>query len=646
MHLRRKVVLFPLLLLLATVIVSAQKQIKAPELNGGESWLNVDKPLTLAGLRGKVVLLDFWTYGCINCIHIIPDLKKLETKYPKNLVVIGVHSAKFENESETDNIRNIIVRYGIEHPVVNDSDYRIWNRYGVRAWPTRVLVDPNGFIIGVYSGEGGYDEIDTTITKAISLARAKGELDETPLNLALERAKVGDLPLAYPGKVLADAASNRLFISDSNHNRIVVTDLDGQLVETIGSGQAGANDGGFGSCTFYQPQGLALDGDKLYVADRENHRIRLVDLKKKTVATIAGTGIIDDFANIGGEALKTALRSPWDVSLAGNYLFVAMAGSHQIWRMDLAKGYIEPYAGNRIEARIDGKRLSASFAQPSGLANDGRYLYVADSESNIIRRIDLRRETVDTLVGGDLFEFGDVDGTGDDVRLQHPLGVTLFDGKVLIADTYNHRIKSLNPDDKSVKALFGSGKPGQADGKNASCYEPGGISVADGKLYVADTNNHAIRVVDLKTKMTSTLMIRGLKPPSPAEPEGESEIPNRQLIQLDPREVSADSPATIAVDLSFPDGYHLNPNAPHRLQITFEADGKTNSSSQRFNSLPITVPVRIAANATKITVKATLTYCREDNTGVCRIKSIVWDIPVKPVRNKLAATIELSTKID
>lgn len=639
MHLRRAILIL-LSIVLATANVSAQKQIKAPELNGGEGWLNVDKPLTLAGLRGKVVLLDFWTYGCINCIHIIPDLKKLEAKYPKNLAVIGVHSAKFENESETDNIRNIIVRYGIEHPVVNDSDYRIWNRFGVRAWPTRVLIDPNGYIIGRYSGEGDYDEIDATIAAAVKLARAKGELDETPLKLALERAKVGDLPLAYPGKVLADAASGRLFIADSNHNRIVVTDFDGKLIETIGTGAADFKDGGFDSCAFNQPQGLAVGGDKLYVADRENHRIRLVDLKKKTVTTIAGTGIIDDFVNIGGDALKTALRSPWDVSLAGSYLFVAMAGSHQIWRMDVAKNYIEPYAGNRIEARIDGKRLNASFAQPSGLANDGRSLFVADSESNIIRRIDLRTERVETLVGGDLFEFGDVDGTGDDVRLQHPLGLALNDGKVLIADTYNHRIKSLDPDDRSVKTLFGNGKPAQVDGRNASFYEPGGISIAGGRLYVADTNNHAIRVVDLKTKLTSTLMIRGLKPPSPVEPDGEAVIPNRQVITLEPREVSADAMNAVSIDLSFPEGYHLNPNAPHRLEIS------TESSARRFKSLPLTVPFKAAANATEITMKATITYCREDNTGVCRLTLLVWVIPVKSVPGKPAVTIGVSAKIE
>ncbi|HEU4934520.1 MAG TPA: thioredoxin-like domain-containing protein, partial [Pyrinomonadaceae bacterium] len=260
--------------------MSAQERpkVRAPEITGGRGWLNTDKPLSLAALKGKIVLLDFWTYGCINCIHIIPDLKKLEAKYPNELVVIGVHSAKFQNEKETENIRRIILRYEIEHPVYNDSEYAVWQSYAIRAWPTQVLIDPAGYIVGGVSGEGNYDVIDQTIAKVAEEFRKKGELNEEPLKLVLERAKVGDLPLAFPGKILADAKTDRLFIADSNHNRIVVTKLDGTLVETIGTAEAGAADGAFDKATFYRPQGLALNGDSLYVADTENHLIRRVDL--------------------------------------------------------------------------------------------------------------------------------------------------------------------------------------------------------------------------------------------------------------------------------------------------------------------------------------------------------------------------------
>src|SRR5882762_10357734 len=218
-------------------------KIRAPELSGGKGWLNTDKPLSLAALRGKVVLLDFWTYGCINCIHIIPDLKKLEKKYPNELVVIGVHSAKFENEKDLENIRRIILRYEIEHPIVNDADFNIWRSYAVNAWPTRYLIDPAGYIIGRLSGEGGYEALDKAIADSIAEFRKRGELNEAPLKLVLERAKVGDLPLAFPGKVLADEKSERLVIADSDHNRLVMAKFDGTLIEAIGTGAHGADDG-------------------------------------------------------------------------------------------------------------------------------------------------------------------------------------------------------------------------------------------------------------------------------------------------------------------------------------------------------------------------------------------------------------------
>src|SRR2546422_2881678 len=220
-------------------------RVRAPELEGGRGWLNTDKPLSLAALKGKVVLLDFWTYGCVNCMHIIPDLKRLEKKYANQLVVIGVHSAKFSNEKETENIRRIILRYELEHPVYNDAEFKVWQSYGIRAWPTQILIDPGGYVLGSVSGEGNYELIDQVVAKVVAEFRKRGELNEEPLKLTLERAKVGDLPLAFPGKILADAKADRLFIADSNHNRIVVTKLDGSLIETIGSGAASATDGAF-----------------------------------------------------------------------------------------------------------------------------------------------------------------------------------------------------------------------------------------------------------------------------------------------------------------------------------------------------------------------------------------------------------------
>jgi DNA-binding beta-propeller fold protein YncE len=634
---------------------------RAPEFPGGYDWLNTAKPLSLAGLKGKVVLLDFWTYGCINCIHIIPDLKRLEAKYPNELVVIGVHSAKFDNERVTENIRRIVRRYEIEHPVINDADMKVWDAYAVRAWPTRVLIDPAGYIVGEIRGEGDYDVLDNSISKLADEFRKRGELNETPLKLALERAKVGSLPLEFPGKVLADAKNGRLFIADSNHNRIVVTNLDGATQAVIGAGAAGATDGDFNSATFFRPQGMTLDGQQLYVADTENHLIRRVDLTKKTVETVAGTGRqTEEYGIIApGAALQTALNSPWDLQLAGRRLYIAMAGPHQIWLLDLDKQTVGTFAGSGREARQDGPRLpegeapflsrAAAFAQPSGLTTDGQTLYVADSESNIIRSIDLGKGgLVKTLAGGDLFDFGDKDGAGDDARLQHPLGVLLREGKVFIADTYNHKIKLLDPATRTVKTFAGNGKPGQKDGLAASFYEPGGLAYANGKLYIADTNNHAIRTLDLATKRVATLKITGLAPPAPARKEDAPILPNSEEISLKTASVRAGTDAALVVELALPEGYHLNQNAPQRFQASVEkgAAVEFTAPSGKFSALPLRVPLRVkAAGEAQVRLSVTVFYCREDNTGACLIKTLVWRVPVAVANDANASEIKLSGKL-
>lgn len=649
--------------------MSAQEKVRvrAPELTGGRGWLNTDKPLTLAALKGKVVLLDFWTYGCINCIHIIPDLKRLEQKYANQLVVIGVHSAKFENEKDTENIRRIILRYEIEHPVYNDAEYKVWQSYGVRAWPTQVLIDPAGYVIGAVSGEGNYELIDQVVAKAVAEFRKRGELNEEPLKLTLERARVGDLPLAFPGKILADAKGDRLFIVDSNHNRLVVTKLDGTFLETIGTGAAGAGDGAAGKASFYRPQGMALDGDNLYVADTENHLVRRVDLKSKTVETVAGTGQQSREYFREGPARTIALSSPWDLQLVGRQLYITMAGTHQIWKLDLEKQEVSTFAGSGREAREDGALREAGFAQPSGIASDGKKLYVADSESNIIRAIDIASGQVETIVGGDLFDFGDVDGSGDEVRLQHPLGVVAFEGKILIADTYNHKVKELDPKTRTVKTFLGTGKPGQSDGEAPSFYEPAGLSIANETLYIADTNNHAVRTVDLKTKKTSTLNIRGLQSPvidagvGSASTEG---VPNAEEIKLATQTVRTEARGALIVQVDLPAGYHLNPAAPQRYrvlvengqqQIGFEsatelgAIGRDMAVSQSLKNLqlPLRIPLRShEAGKADLRLQLTLFYCREDNTGTCRIKTLVWRVPVEVTNNPSApAEIKVQGKV-
>ena len=486
-------------------------RIHAPELTGAGEWLNVPSPLSLKALRGKVVLLDFWTYGCINCMHIMPDLRRLEEKYRDELVVVGVHSPKFANERKSDNLRHVLVRYDLDHPVVTDPDFAIWKAYGARAWPTLVLIDPEGYVVGTSSGEGNGQAFDDAIAAVIQVFDEAGKIDRTPIATSLERERLNASALAFPGKVLADTSSDRLFIADSNHHRVLVAGFDGHVRDVIGGPSPGFVNGDFGDARFYRPQGLALVGDALYVADTENHAVRAVDLTARRVTTLAGTGVQAPWGTVGGAARETPLNSPWDLLDVDRLLFVAMAGSHQIWMIDLDRQLAMHYAGAGREARADGSIDDAAFAQPSGLARIDRTMFVADSESNIVRAIDLPPvNQVRTLAGGDLFEFGDRDGRGDAARLQHPLGVTAARGQLFIADTYNHKIRTLSPATRDVRTFAGIGLEGCEDGAApvARFYEPGGISATPDALYVADTNNHAIRVVRLSDGHVTTLPIR------------------------------------------------------------------------------------------------------------------------------------------
>jgi thiol-disulfide isomerase/thioredoxin len=492
--------------------------IHAPELRPGATWLNTREPLSLRALRGKVVLLDFWTSGCINCLHIVPELSRLERKYRDELVVIGVHTPKFDHEQDVPALRRTLDRLGVTHPVVQDETYRIWHEYTVRAWPTLVLIDPAGYVVATVSGEGHTGELDQVIAAVIAVFDERGEMNREPIAAiapeasARVRTGVETGALRFPGAVLADAATGRLFVADTGHHRVLVCGIDGAIRDVIGTaGEAGFANGSFEDTELDSPQGLALSGDTLFIADRGTHTIRAADLAERRVKTIAGTGEQGSWGSDGGAARETPLVSPWGLVVWKGLLFVAMAGVHQIWMIDVARGLAWPYAGMGAEARVDGPIAESAFTQPSGLALSGDTIYVADAEGNIIRRVELPpKNVVTTLAGGNLFDFGDIDATGDDVRLQHPVGIATDGSRVYIADTYNHRIKVLDPAKRTVRALVALNRAGHADGVgNAARFdEPGGLSLAGRTLYVADTGNHAIRTVDVDTKTVASVVLR------------------------------------------------------------------------------------------------------------------------------------------
>ncbi len=628
----------------STSMPEYEGKVNAPEFPGGMEWLNTDRPIKLKDLRGKVVLLDFWTYCCINCMHVLPDLKKLEHKYRNELVVIGVHSAKFTTEKETENIRQAILRYEIEHPVVNDKDMVIWQEYTARAWPTVYLIDPLGKVIGYASGEGIYEPFDQLIGKVIQEFDKRGLINREPIQFNLERGRVPASILSFPGKVLADEASKRLFIADSNHNRIVVTTLDGEVQEVIGKGEIGLDDGKFETATFNHPQGMALDGQTLYVADTENHALRRVDLVKRTVTTIAGTGEQSRQFNASGVGTNVELNSPWDVVAHSGYLYIAMAGPHQLWKMNLESGEIGPYAGSGREARIDGPLSQAALAQPSGLTTDGRRLYFADSEVSSIRSADLNPDgRVETIVGEDLFEFGDRDGTGSQVRLQHPLGVVYDNGILYVADTYNNKIKKVVPQTKSAVTLLGTGRAGllDGDGKSAEFDEPAGVSIAAGKLYIADTNNHVIRVADLTTKKVATLQLRGIEK-LPAHMPTEK-FPG-ETVTLEAQTVKPGM-STLTVSLQLPDGYKLNDLAPSQVVLSVTGDtahfddGQTEKTI-RNPKFPLTIPVKLEAGEAEIKAMMVLYYCETKKESLCYFKVAEVRVPIKAQAEATASEIK------
>ena len=500
-----------------------------------------------------------------------------------------------------------------------------------------------------------------------------------------EAAALAGTPLRFPGKILADAAGNRLFIADSNHNRIVVADLAGKLEYVIGDGRTGRADGDFAKCSFDHPQGMALRGDTLYIADTENHLLRKVDLTARQVTSIAGVGTIGREGWPGieqvrrgafgepenvpdrwvGPPMKTALNSPWDLWIHDSDLFIAMAGRHQIWKMTLDEREIGPYAGNGREDIVDGPLLSrlpyqlgfASFAQPSGLASDGKTLFVADSEGSSVRAVPLDGEgEATTIVGlpGSLFDFGDIDGEGEKVRLQHALGVAYDAGLLYVADTYNNKIKVVDPAKRTCRTFLGDGQPGRND-EPPRFDEPAGISVAAGKLYVADTNNHALRVVDLATKRVSTLTIAGLAPPKPATSTADDPFATARQEQVAPTSVRPrNGQLAISVRLKLPDGWKVNPLAPQYYQVALAGaagpiDRKGVGQRQRIDKptdrLEFSLPLTATSGQESLRLLVQYYSCREGAEGLCQMDQVVLTMPLTLAADAASDALELSVEI-
>ena len=514
--------------------VRTQHRVRASELEG-RGWLNTGgKSLDLESLRGKIVLLDFWTFCCINCLHVLDELRPLEEKYSDVLVTVGVHSPKFEHEADPVALASAVERYEIHHPVLDDPELATWKAYTARAWPTLVVVDPEGYIVAHLSGEGHADGLAVLLEELVAEHEAKGTLHRGYGPYVAPVPTSGTL--RFPGKATQLANGNYLVV-DSGHHRLVELRPDLETVERIiGSGAKGYLDGQSEIARFNEPQGVTLLPSELawklgydaVVADTVNHRLRGVTLSSGYVQTIAGNGVQrlldtgparvtdsgagawsehhDDCpADFAGDALdvgalgrgtEVSLSSPWDVVWSEKLqkVVIAMAGTHQIFAFDPLANEVSILAGSGLEGLLDGKAEEAWFAQSSGLAIDGEdNIWVADSETSSLRRLVVSDSgvTVETAVGKGLFDFGFRDGEAAEARLQHPLGVTVLpDNSVAIADTYNGAVRRYDPATKSVSTLA----RGLAEPSDVVVVQ---VEGSDPLLVVVESNKHQLVLVPI-----------------------------------------------------------------------------------------------------------------------------------------------------
>ncbi|WP_406152670.1 thioredoxin-like domain-containing protein [Streptomyces anulatus] len=463
--------------------MASRARVRAPELIGKGGWLNTgDQQYTLADLRGRIVILDFWTFCCVNCLHVLDELRELEEKHRDTVVIIGVHSPKFVHEAEHQAVVDAVERYEVHHPVLDDPELATWKQYAVRAWPTLVVIDPEGYVVAQHAGEGHAHAIEKLVEELEAEHAAKGTLRRG------DDPYVAPEPVAthlrFPGKALL-LPDGGFLVSDTTRHRLVELDADGETVRRhFGTGERGLNDGGPDEARFSEPQGLAVLPDgRVAVADTVNHAIRALDLTTGVTSTLAGTGRQWwQGAPTSGPAREVDLSSPWDVAWFGDRLWIAMAGVHQLWTYDPESATVRVAAGTTNEGLVDGPAAEAWFAQPSGLAvsADGERLWVADSETSSLRWVD-RDEHVRTAVGTGLFDFGHRDGAADQALLQHPLGVTaLPDGSVAISDTYNHALRRYDPASGEVTTLA------------TDVREPSDAVLVDGDLVVVESARHRL----------------------------------------------------------------------------------------------------------------------------------------------------------
>ncbi|MFD8709182.1 thioredoxin-like domain-containing protein [Streptomyces anulatus] len=591
--------------------MASRARVRAPELIGKGGWLNTgDQQYTLADLRGRIVILDFWTFCCVNCLHVLDELRELEEKHRDTVVIIGVHSPKFVHEAEHRAVVDAVERYEVHHPVLDDPELATWKQYAVRAWPTLVVIDPEGYVVAQHAGEGHAHAIEKLVEELEAEHAAKGTLRRG------DGPYVAPEPVAthlrFPGKALL-LPDGGFLVSDTTRHRLVELDADGETVRRhFGTGERGLSDGGPDEARFSEPQGLAVLPDgRVAVADTVNHAIRALDLTTGVTSTLAGTGRQWwQGAPTSGPAREVDLSSPWDVAWFGDRLWIAMAGVHQLWTYAPESATVRVAAGTTNEGLVDGPAAEAWFAQPSGLAvsADGERLWVADSETSSLRWVD-RDEHVRTAVGTGLFDFGHRDGAADQALLQHPLGVTaLPDGSVAISDTYNHALRRYDPASGEVTTLA------------TDVREPSDAVLVDGDLVVVESARHrltrlrlpeeAVRVADQahRTRRAATEIAPGalrldvvFQAPSGQKLDTRYGPSTRLLVSATPPELLADGSGAgtdLGRDLVLADGVTEGVLHVSAMAASCDDDPANEYPACHVHQQDWGVPVRVTAEGT------------------------------------------------
>ncbi|GLZ80508.1 hypothetical protein Afil01_53150 [Actinorhabdospora filicis] len=582
-----------------------QARVRAAELTG-RGWLNTGgKALTLADLRGKIVLLDFWTTCCVNCLHVLDELRPLEHEYADVLVIVGVHSPKFEHERAAATVTAAVERYDVTHPVLDDPDLTTWGQYAARAWPTLSVIDPEGYLVASMAGEGHAEGLRRMVEELIAVHEAKGTLHRGygPYVPPAPAATT----LRYPGKAIA-LPEGRLLVSDSSRHRLVELEADGEtLVRVIGTGERGRADGD--APEFSEPAGMALlpphvaeiAGYDLVVADTVNHLLRGVRLSDGHTTTVAGTGRQwrgeVDFA--AHDALAVDLSSPWDVAWFGERVVVAMAGIHQLWWYDPVKRTAGVWAGTTVESLKDGPLPDVFLSQPSGVASDGARLWFADSETSALRYVE--DDVMHTAVGQGLFDFGHVDGKAADALLQHPLGLCVLpDGSIAIADTYNGAVRRYDPATGEVSTVA------------RDLAEPSDVLFADGRLLVVESAAHRIVAVPLESSVVA----------------GERHQVKREAMDLAPGELA------FTVVYEPPPGQKLDDSfgPPTRLEVTADPPELLLDGTGVGTDLTRRLVLNPDVPGGVLQVVAQAASCDVDvENAACHLTRQDWGVPVRVV---------------